>query len=781
MNVDDRVRNALGAVEQLFAEETIPTFRPRRRKHPTVRGVLAIAMVAGIMVGSRLLVPEVAPEGTVTDLVPRPSATTPPSTVSEGTPVSAYPIDDLASVLDVGMDDGTRLAILLPTRLIPPQLRVAVTSPDTITVEGADLTARASFGYCRGLPEDAAATTVTRTGASAASVDGGVVLCRPDQFLLLRVTTSKTVNPTELAVMDVIPIAIGSRYEELVDLNLGGICCKGFGPVRSGGVVVTAAGYLSGQLIGWDDQTITPRWQIDLGDESRLLGSIDERILATNGRQVVEIDSSSGDQKWAIELTEPGTVNSAAPDRNGTTWYLATTRFTDGQTVTPTLVAVEASNGRIRWRAEGRANTDLQWVDPAVFDEVVVLMDVPRQQPGGDQTETAHLIAFDVTTGNRKWTTDLADTNESYSDRLLAYDADRGVLIVSTPGGTVYSIDPATGKVLWVVETGFAPIDSLEDDAVILRQSTLLRIELSTGALLDGPDSTESWGEKTPDSDRSWSIAYPATWHRADSELMPNLTWDSLTLATFPLRTGGATCAQVPENALRDLGSDDVLISVFFTGIAPGPDTDRRPDGGFDDDVFPSSGPGTDAAECSDRQDLEIHWGPWAINNHITYLLVAFGADVSAETRTQAWEILSSLQPGATTSGGNCVTTRPDQPAFVPPDPYPATPSDESLGWFGTDALWTALSFDGTYAPRKSVWWSSRYGGGTKEPQPDISVVFERIDGVRRVVTGGSPGTGATTVDGWFMIAAIDPRESGCWRVTATYRGVSLGYVYQVP
>ena len=41
-------------------------------------------------------------------------------------------------------------------------------------------------------------------------------------------------------------------------------------------------------------------------------------------------------------------------------------------------------------------------------------------------------------------------------------------------------------------------------------------------------------------------------------------------------------------------------------------------------------------------------------------------------------------------------------------------------------------------------------------------------------------GTNAyTDQDGWFMIAGIDPRLAGCWKVTAEYKGATLSYVYQ--
>lgn len=131
---------------------------------------------------------------------------------------------------------------------------------------------------------------------------------------------------------------------------------------------------------------------------------------------------------------------------------------------------------------------------------------------------------------------------------------------------------------------------------------------------------------------------------------------------------------------------------------------------------------------------------------------------------------------------GSCPVTVQEQPGFAPPAPYAPKPSDPDAVWYGTGDLWTVLEAQGARAPRKSVWWSAHYQGGLVEPAPDISVVYDRLDRASPLVTGGGPGTNAHTVhDGWFMIAGIDPTISGCWRVTASYRGATLSYVYQMP
>ena len=126
--------------------------------------------------------------------------------------------------------------------------------------------------------------------------------------------------------------------------------------------------------------------------------------------------------------------------------------------------------------------------------------------------------------------------------------------------------------------------------------------------------------------------------------------------------------------------------------------------------------------------------------------------------------------------------TIPPQPGFVPPSPYPAAPVLAEAVWYGTEELWTALDARGTYHPRKGVWWSKSFRGGEIEPKPDIAVVWRRLDVSAAPVAAGSPGTNAhTPQDGWFMIAGIDPHESGCWEVTASYRGAKLVYVYLAP
>lgn len=141
----------------------------------------------------------------------------------------------------------------------------------------------------------------------------------------------------------------------------------------------------------------------------------------------------------------------------------------------------------------------------------------------------------------------------------------------------------------------------------------------------------------------------------------------------------------------------------------------------------------------------------------------------------------ATADPGETTAtvAFTCPVTIPPEPGHTPTSDHPPTPAH--LGdtvWFGTDALWTVIPVDGSYLPRKSVWWSADFDVNEDETPP-LAVTYRRLDG-DTVVEYPAPGTNAyTPEDGWFMMNGIDPDEAGCWEVTATYGDATVTYVYE--
>ncbi|MEM8921905.1 MAG: hypothetical protein AAGD35_00550 [Actinomycetota bacterium] len=141
----------------------------------------------------------------------------------------------------------------------------------------------------------------------------------------------------------------------------------------------------------------------------------------------------------------------------------------------------------------------------------------------------------------------------------------------------------------------------------------------------------------------------------------------------------------------------------------------------------------------------------------------------------------SEHEEAAAREYAECPVTQPPREAFVPPEPWPATPALDGLAWYGTDDLWTVIEIGGS-VENKSVWWSAKFPGGTDEPNPPLTVTFERLDTGAAPIVYDAPGTnGFTDADQWFMINGLEPREAGCWRATATYKGTALSYIYEAP
>ena len=138
-------------------------------------------------------------------------------------------------------------------------------------------------------------------------------------------------------------------------------------------------------------------------------------------------------------------------------------------------------------------------------------------------------------------------------------------------------------------------------------------------------------------------------WRIADETLTPDLAdpMEVLSLGTYPLRPGGDDCAQIPENALEDLGPLDAFISLQRR-IAPaalGSSGRQRPD------EFTYEWLDQDAAlgfwDCLDRPDtdtLYLRFVPFRVGTGQYYLIVALGSETSSTVRyQQVLDILNSL------------------------------------------------------------------------------------------------------------------------------------------
>ena len=143
------------------------------------------------------------------------------------------------------------------------------------------------------------------------------------------------------------------------------------------------------------------------------------------------------------------------------------------------------------------------------------------------------------------------------------------------------------------------------------------------------------------------------------------------------------------------------------------------------------------------------------------------------------------------TDGGReaCPVTLPGDEPFTPASDTPEGPplSYQSV-WYGTPELWTRLNHQGEEwnnlpvgsdgsLTQKTFWWRDGYSM-SDEPRPDITVTLDHLNGSSPSVEVGGPGTNGGHPDlGEFMIVGLEIPQSGCWRITAKYRGTTLSYV----
>jgi len=143
----------------------------------------------------------------------------------------------------------------------------------------------------------------------------------------------------------------------------------------------------------------------------------------------------------------------------------------------------------------------------------------------------------------------------------------------------------------------------------------------------------------------------------------------------------------------------------------------------------------------------------------------------------------------------SCSMTAPGVGAFTPANEAPDDPpSVYEEVWFGTPDLWTLLDpagemwrdlpkdSDGTLTQR-TFWWSENY---TADDPGEITLTAEqlggdalRVESSQRAGVGFDPFMTQPTHESVTVIG-VDLPDSGCWHLTASYKGATLSYVVWV-
>ena len=143
------------------------------------------------------------------------------------------------------------------------------------------------------------------------------------------------------------------------------------------------------------------------------------------------------------------------------------------------------------------------------------------------------------------------------------------------------------------------------------------------------------WGVRTQGS---WQFAYPSGW--IASEAQPDRS-SILAVATYDSPVDdGQPCGDFPVAALKNMGSEDVVLSVTVSQARP----DRQWPSYFDEGRL---GPiVTDySPSCLSGVDAEIHVDTLLYNGVSLEIVSAFGPETDEAARNEALAILTSLEP----------------------------------------------------------------------------------------------------------------------------------------
>jgi hypothetical protein len=109
--------------------------------------------------------------------------------------------------------------------------------------------------------------------------------------------------------------------------------------------------------------------------------------------------------------------------------------------------------------------------------------------------------------------------------------------------------------------------------------------------------------------------------------------------------------------------------------------------------------------------------------------------------------------------------------------------------WYGTEALWTSLSFDGKWTiqgnplvPKgyttKLVFWRRGFDWH-KELEPKLIITGKRLDGDSPSIAEAH-ASAVLFGTGDAMMTGIDIPSAGCWELTAHYGGHTLSFIVLV-
>jgi len=151
----------------------------------------------------------------------------------------------------------------------------------------------------------------------------------------------------------------------------------------------------------------------------------------------------------------------------------------------------------------------------------------------------------------------------------------------------------------------------------------------------------------------------------------------------------------------------------------------------------------------------------------------------SSLTETAKTEVASLIPPA------DCPVTTIGILSFEAPKPYSPIAPWESIFWFGSEHLWTALHNDGVWwglplnpdgYTQKIMWWSSLFNL-PEELEPALVVTGRRLDADAPALRFYGATNAMADDIGEAMLTGVEFPTLGCWEVTGQYKKTGLTFV----